>query len=105
MPYPRPALRNSASAVPMWPEKMPALDRNLALVRPGTAEVSRPPRHDGAGVTEDEELGKFALRQPFSVLFDDRRHVGRLSLDRDFARPNQRRQPCVALEMGRSIGG
>src|SRR5579859_7770237 len=86
-------------------EKMPAPNRDLALVWPSSAEFAGTTRHDRTGFAHDEELRNCATRQECSRTLDDRHYIGRISLDRDLSRPYERREPCFSLEKRGSVGG
>src|SRR2546425_3973762 len=58
-----------------------ALDANLSLLRPGTAEVARPPTKDRSRLRVDEELRDRRSAKPLAIRAHDLDHVGRLTLD------------------------
>ncbi len=84
-------------------QKMPAPDRDLSLVRPGSAEFAGAARHDHPGLADNQQFGERALRQPFPVALDDRRDVGRLPLDRNLTWLDQCRQAGFSLAKRRTV--
>src|SRR5262245_15232475 len=63
----------------------------LLLLRPRATEIALGAREDGPGVGVDEELGDGAPGEPSRVLVHDRDDVGGLAVDRNLARPGERR--------------
>src|SRR2546428_10244717 len=77
-------------------QEVAALDGDLLLIRPRATEVARSADEDRAGVAVDAQLGQGTAGEPPRVLVDERRHVGRLAVDRDLAWPRERRAPGLA---------
>ena len=75
---------------------MAALDGDLGLVRPAAADLALAPSEDRAGLGVDEELGHVARGEPLGVGLDGAHDVGRLAVDRDLARPGERRATVFA---------
>jgi hypothetical protein len=69
---------------------------DFRLVGPGTDEVQGAAADERTGLAFDEQFGDIALRQPRAILLDGGDDVGGLALNRDVARPRQRRPAIFA---------
>src|SRR5882724_1046934 len=80
---------------------MSVRDHHLALILPGPAEVTRASGDDGSGITQNQQLGDWALGKPTSIPFNDLGHIGRLSLDRNlsnvFSMPSAVSSRCAKM--------
>src|SRR5260370_38091897 len=87
-------------------DKVQALDRDLALIRPFAAEVALTTGQDRARLGIDEELGHGASAEPLRVFAHDRNDVGGLAVNRNLARPRERRWARFAFfDVGAAING
>ena len=88
-------------------DEVDARHRDLGLVRPAAAEVARGADAGSApGSAFTKSFGSGLVAEPRAVVVDDRDHVGGLALDRDLARPGERRPAALArLEEGPAVDG
>src|SRR6516164_2444238 len=83
---------------------MQTLDGDLTLIWQSSAEFAQTPADARSGIAVDEQLRQGSARaQPLRILLDDRDDVRRLALDRQFARPCQRRDPSFTIAIGRAV--
>src|SRR5665811_590453 len=78
------------------------LDGHFHLVRPRPTELTLDSYQDRPRFCVDKQLGHVTGCEPSGVLSDDRIDVGRVSLDRDLARPGQGRPPGFPLNRKRA---
>ena len=74
------------------------LHRHLRLVRPAAAKLALAADEDRAGIGVDEQLGHVACGKPGGIVLDRLHHVVRFALDRDHARPGERRAAVLARD-------
>ena len=72
-------------------DEVQPLHGDLLLLRPRAAELALRADEDRAGLRVDEELRHRAVRQPFRIRVHDRDDVRGLAIDRNLARPCERR--------------
>src|SRR5208282_6911917 len=77
-------------------DKVNALDRDLALIRPSPAILALRAGEDRAGLGVDEQLRRRALLEPFRIAVSDSDDIRGFALERNFARPRERRAPRFA---------
>src|SRR5260370_15581550 len=75
---------------------MKPLDGPFGLIRPDAAKSSLATNQDRTGIRIDEELWKLGLGKPGAIVFDHLDHIGGFTLDRNHARPCQRRPAAFA---------
>ena len=66
------------------------------LVRPGAADFALAADEDRAGIGVDEQLRHIGFGEPGRIVLDHLHDIGRLALDRDLARPGERRAAALA---------
>src|SRR5262249_11482743 len=83
---------------------MQALDGDFTLIWQGSAEFAQTPADARSRIAVEEQLRQASARgQPLRILLDDRDHIRRLTLDRQFARPYQRWDPSFAVAIRRAV--
>src|SRR5437763_3154268 len=82
-------------------DEVEAAHCHLGLVGPAAAELAFL-RRDSAGLGVYEQLRNGTRAQPLAVRADDFHYVDRMLLDRQLARPGERRPTCLARPAERS---
>jgi hypothetical protein len=72
-------------------DEMDALNAHFVLVWPAAAEIAATSDKQRTGFGINEQFWKSTSRKPFSIVVDDLDNVGRRAIDRQLARPHQRR--------------